>query len=68
MAQIPTHWTLIGPDQVHFYILQVQHLFIHVKGHTSLTCRVYACVCTGMSVYRGFTVDRRTQVFFDGTC
>lgn len=60
MAQIPAHWTLIGPDQVHFYISQVQHIFIHLKGQTCVTY----CVCVySMSVCRD--IDRHTQVFFD---
>lgn len=63
MAQIATRWTLIGPDQVHLYVSQVRHLFIHLKGHTCLTCCVCASVCVyGYVSLQGF---RHTQVFFD---
>ena len=41
MAQILPHKTLIGPDQVHFYISQVQHLFIHLEGQPSLKRCIY---------------------------
>lgn len=55
MAQILPHKTLIGPDQGHFYISQVQHLFIHLEGQPSLKRCVYpgvrVCVYC-LSAYR----------------